>query len=584
MNNKVKNTKKQVGTSIRVLILVPVIILGIVGIFSNALAMKNIRSVNAKATQITDEYMESMISLNAIQKELQSIHQNALSHIIATDFDTMINLVNTIKSQETDLEQKMDEFGEVVDADDMDSYKDLMTNYENFKAAVTNVVAYSANTKTADAYACANGDLSNYSAAMISDLDKITQHTSENSEETRAHLATVYRSSIVSNVLTIVISIIAVLSAVASVLTLVIRPIKHTEKEITDIISDIEKRQGDLTKRVKIASVVEIGSLGHGINAFMEKLQHIFAVLSNDSEKMDSVVNEVMESVQTSNDSASDLSALTEELSATMEEVSSNASLINNNADNVKNEVSIIADKSAELSRFSQEMMQHADHMQSSAKDNMQTTSAKINEILEILNQAIEESKSVDQVNSLTNDILNISSQTNLLSLNASIEAARAGEAGKGFAVVAGEISQLAESSRQTANRIQEINTVVTNAVHNLAEHAQGLVSYMNESIVPELESFVDSGTQYRENASYIETTMKQFEQQTDELKRGAVEIAESINSITNAIEEGVKGVNGVAESTQMLVTDMEKISKRMEENQQISSELQNETSIFTRI
>ena len=128
MNNKVKNTKKQAGTSIRVLILVPVIILGIVGIFSNALAMKNIRSVNAKATQITDEYMESMISLNAIQEELQSIHQNALSHIIATDFDTMINLVNTIKSQETDLEQKMDEFGKVVDADDMDSYKDLMTN------------------------------------------------------------------------------------------------------------------------------------------------------------------------------------------------------------------------------------------------------------------------------------------------------------------------------------------------------------------------------------------------------------------------------------------------------------------------
>ena len=149
---------------------------------------------------------------------------------------------------------------------------------------------------------------------------------------------------------------------------------------------------------------------------------------------------------------------------------------------------------------------------------------------------------------------------------------------------MAGEISQLAESSRQTANRIQEINTVVTNAVHNLAEHAQDLVSYMNDSIVPELESFVDSGTQYRENASYIETTMKQFEQQTDQLKRGAVEIADSINSITNAIEEGVKGVNGVAESTQMLVTDMEKISKRMEENQQISSELQNETAVFTKI
>ena len=299
---------------------------------------------------------------------------------------------------------------------------------------------------------------------------------------------------------------------------------------------------------------------------------------------MDSVVNEVMESVQTSNDSASDLSALTEELSATMQEVSSNASLINNNASDVRNEVSIIAEKSAELSQFSQEMMEHAENMQSSAKENMQTTSAKINEILDILNQAIEESKSVNQVNSLTNDILSISSQTNLLSLNASIEAARAGEAGKGFAVVAGEISDLAESSRQTANRIQEINTVVTNAVHNLAEHAQGLVTYMNESILPEFENFVDSGNQYKENATYIESTMKEFEQKTEDLKRGAVEIADSINSITNAIDEGVKGVNGVAESTQLLVTDMEKITKRMEENKQISSELQNETAIFTKI
>ena len=106
----------------------------------------------------------------------------------------------------------------------------------------------------------------------------------------------------------------------------------------------------------------------------------------------------------------------------------------------------------------------------------------------------------------------------------------------------------------------------------------------MNESILPEFENFVDSGNQYKENATYIESTMKEFEQKTEDLKRGAVEIADSINSITNAIEEGVKGVNGVAESTQLLVTDMEKITKRMEENKQISSELQNETAIFTKI
>lgn len=84
------------------------------------------------------------------------------------------------------------------------------------------------------------------------------------------------------------------------------------------------------------------------------------------------------------------------------------------------------------------------------ARSNMESTGTKVNEILEVLNRAIEDSNSVNQVNSLTDDILNIASQTNLLALNASIEATRAGDAGRGFAVVATEISQLAPPVRKS--------------------------------------------------------------------------------------------------------------------------------------
>ena len=189
--------------------------------------------------------------------------------------------------------------------------------------------------------------------------------------------------------------------------------------------------------------------------------------------------------------------------------------------------------------------------------------------------------QSAQQIRAATEIIAGISSQTNLLALNASIEAARAGEAGKGFAVVADEIRQLAASSRNTANRIQEINGIVTNAVHNLAGNANNLVEYMTEAILPEFKNFVDSGVQYRKNAAYIESVMDEFNTKTDALKRAVDEIAGSIGTITDAIEEGARGVAGAAESTQMLVEDMDNISSRMEENQQIAGALQKETDVF---
>ena len=219
--------------------------------------------------------------------------------------------------------------------------------------------------------------------------------------------------------------------------------------------------------------------------------------------------------------------------------------------------------------------------MQNSARSNMESTSVKVNEILTVLNQAISDSESVNQVNSLTDDILSIARQTNMLALNASIEAARAGEAGKGFAVVAAQISQLASASQEAANRIQEINSVVTSAVHNLADHANGLVDYMSDSILPEFEAFVESGSEYKKKASFVEEVMNEFVEKTDMLNEKMGDIADSINTIANAIEEGVNGVSGAADSTQGLVGEMEDITVHMDENQSIAASLKQETEIF---
>lgn len=363
----------------------------------------------------------------------------------------------------------------------------------------------------------------------------------------------------------------------------VIKPIIATNKDIRDIIDGIDNGEGDLTKRVRVISNDEIADLGNGINLFMDKLQEILKLIIENTNYMENVVAEVDGSVVKSNDSASDLSAMTEELSATMQDVGLSVNTINDNADDILKDVEIIATKSDNINQFSKEMKANAEKIESDARYNMVQTGEKVGNILDVLNKAIEDSKSVDQVNNLTNDILNISSQTNLLALNASIEAARAGEAGKGFAVVADEIRQLADSSRETANKIQSINSVVVAAVNNLSDNANNLVSYLQQTILPEFQTFVDGGVKYKENASYIENAMDEFVEKTDVLKKNMDEIAHSINTITTVVDDGAAGVNNAAISTQGLVEDIVNISNKMIENKGIAQNLKNSTNIFAK-
>jgi len=582
VNNKPKiKGKKKLSTK---LILIPVFIVGFVSVISSGLSLKNLSKVNDAASQIVDTSMVGTEMLNDIEMETVNIHTLALAHIISTDLSSMIDIVSEVRNHEEKLKQLLDDYNPYVTLETKRNYRIICENYTSLVKECGNVMAYSAAGKNEEAYKTANGSIAKYSNNIEKAISSMREHVNSVTQEERKSLESTYRASVVTCTFTIAVSIIALLFVVFAVVTMVIKPLLRTQKEINGIIVNIDNKKGDLTQRVTPINNAEVDAVGKGINVFMTKLQAIFKAVVTNSARMERVVDDVRQSVQTSNSSVSDLSALTEELSATMQDISENASVINTNTDNVAKEVELIAEKTDELTGYTKDMKAHAQSMESVARTNMESTDRKVSEILEVLQKAIEDSNSVKQVNSLTNDILNIASQTNLLALNASIEAARAGEAGRGFAVVASEISQLAAASQEAANNIQRINAVVTNSVTNLSDNANGLVSYINDSILPEFERFVESGVEYNDKASFIEGTMTDFKEKTDSLKQSMLEISSSINTISHAINEGVNGVVSAADSTQLIVEDMDNISHKMDENYEIADSLKKETSIFIKL
>lgn len=171
----------------------------------------------------------------------------------------------------------------------------------------------------------------------------------------------------------------------------------------------------------------------------------------------------------------------------------------------------------------------------------------------ENLQNAIKQSKAVSQIHELSNTILDITSQTNLLALNAAIEAARAGEAGKGFAVVAEEIRNLAEGSKTSVSRIQEVTDEILTVVGSLSSSSMEIMEFIDKKVLNDYEGLVETSEKYNELATVINDIVSDFSSTSEELLASIQNMVQAITQIAAAANEEATGAADIAEKTTVI-------------------------------
>lgn len=316
----------------------------------------------------------------------------------------------------------------------------------------------------------------------------------------------------------------------------------------------------------------EIGVMAHAAvtmqSAVTEVIRKIVFETNNMNEDLSTSTNEL----DKLNEKIEDISATTEEISASMEETVASIEEVNCAAVEAKEAIKGITDKATEGKESAIAISNRARELKENARNSQIDTMNVLTENKKVMEVAIEKSKTVSQIEMLSNAILEIANETNLLSLNASIEAARAGEAGKGFAVVADEIRKLAEASEATVGKIQTVTEEVIEAVNHLVNGSTSLLDFVDTNIMRDYKNLANTGRQYEEDASFIEKMVTDLERLSDNSLQSIESMTNSIDTISIGASENMDGVNNIAQNTMDIVERSVGVSK-LSNNTKLSSD-----------
>ena len=377
------------------------------------------------------------------------------------------------------------------------------------------------------------------------------------------------------------VSVISIIIEIILML-LILKTIVTSLKSMQTFFEEISK--GNLAVQMEsriLKGKDEFALLAKDAINMKDALKNLVAQTINNSSDINGSVTEVNSSVSRLTSELESISATTEELAASMEETSASAQLVQESSGRIRKSCVDMVDKAADGSKESEEIIGRVNGIKDHLNDILKHTENVKGEISGKIEQALKDITVVEKIKDLTSAIMDISSQTNLLSLNASIEAARAGEAGRGFAVVATEIGSLANQSQQTVGEIQKITESVMTAVHNLSDSANAILEFVQKDVTEDLQLFSETTNDYIKDTGYYNNMIAEVKAVADELLGALENITESINAVSKAAEEGAEGTTDIATRNTQINQYSQSVLEKVDKTKNVADTLNQEVSVF---
>lgn len=360
-----------------------------------------------------------------------------------------------------------------------------------------------------------------------------------------------------------------------------LNPLKVAENAILNL-KDLKLNKDERIEKY-VNGKSEIGHIATAIDSLYRTFDAIIDTLNSCSVSLLKSAEKITSSSEELYDCVGDNAATVEQVVAGVTLTEEAVEQVGKEIGRISELVSDVGRKVSDGSERSEELIQEVQKMKDTANQSLDANREKMVWNENNIEKAMKELQSLSRINEMVDRILEITSQTNLLSLNASIEAARAGEAGKGFAVVASEIGNLALSSSETATEIQTICKDANKNIDYVRQCFVSILDYWKTDVTKQFTDFIDMSNEYSTSIGSIEELIRGIQNVTDSVSDGVVAICNQMERVEGATEENSQGMERIIDKIETTKTSAEAISSVTHENQKNAEEIRDIVKKFTK-